>query len=76
MVYKMANINLVTIKHQRYTRASVYPGSVGVSASIDHPKVERHVTYKEDEKILGEYDFTKGDGYDKPYADDDAYDGG
>ena len=34
------------------------------------------MTYKEDEKILGEYDFTKGDGYEKPYADDDAYDGG
>ena len=34
------------------------------------------MTYKEDEKILDEYDFTKGDEYDKPCADDDAYDGG
>jgi len=59
-----------------HTSVSVSTGGVGVSASIDHPKVERHVTYKEDEKILGEYDFTKGDGYDEPYADDDAYDGG
>jgi hypothetical protein len=46
-----------------HTSVSVSTGDVGVSASIDHPKVDRNMTYKSDEGLYGNYDFKIGDNY-------------